>query len=166
MRAAANGAVSLKLLLLLAVANTTPLLLTRWLHARLAWPLDAGLRFFDGRPLLGASKTWRGLAGAVLATAAAAPLLGLTAAVGAGLGAAALAGDALSSFVKRRLGLPSSSRATGLDQVPEALLPLLLLRTPLSLSGLEVAATTTLFFVLEIPLAAWFHRLGLRERPF
>ena len=37
----------------------------------------------------------------------------------------AMVGDCLSSFVKRRLKMPSSSMALGLDQIPESLLPLL-----------------------------------------
>lgn len=157
---------SLKLLLLLALANTAPLLLKRWLGARWAWPIDAGLRFVDGRPLLGASKTWRGCGAAVLATALAAPLFGLPLLVGATIGAASMAGDALSSFVKRRLGMAPSGKATGLDQIPEALLPLLLVRESLGLTLAQIVAVTLVFFVLEMPLAAWFHRLGLRDRPY
>src|SRR5262249_58539326 len=62
---------------------------------------------------------------AVLLTSAVAPLVGLPAAIGAIVGGSAMAGDLLSSFVKRRLALVPSSKATGLDQVPESLLPLL-----------------------------------------
>lgn len=75
-------------------------------------------------------------------------------------------GDALSSFVKRRLGIESSGRATGIDQIPEALLPLIVVRGALELSLPEVAAITLAFFVLEIPLARLFFRLGLRDRPY
>jgi CDP-2,3-bis-(O-geranylgeranyl)-sn-glycerol synthase len=158
----------LRLLALLAVANSAPIIAKRWLGARFAWPLDGGLRFpLDGRPLLGPSKTVRGLLAAVLATALGALLLGLPMATGALLGAGAMAGDALSSFVKRRLGVPSSGKATGLDQIPEALLPLLMLRSaglalPLWLAGL----ITLVFFLAEMPLARLFHRLGLREQPY
>ena len=74
-------------------------------------------------------------------------------------------GDALSSFVKRRLNIASGGRATGIDQIPEALLPLLVVRGALGLSLPEVAAITLVFFVLEIPLARLFFRLGLRDRP-
>ena len=47
---------------------------------------------------------------------------GLPATVGTPLGGGAMLGDALSSFIKRRMGAAPSSRATGLDQIPEALL--------------------------------------------
>jgi CDP-2,3-bis-(O-geranylgeranyl)-sn-glycerol synthase len=155
-----------QLLALLSVANTTPLLVKRLLGPRWAWPLDGGRVLRDGRPVLGRSKTWRGLVAAILATALSAPLVGLPAAIGAVLGAAAMAGDLLSSFVKRRLALPPSSRATGLDQVPEALLPLLVLRGALAPAALEVVAIVATFLVGEIVLARLFHRLGLRAEPW
>lgn len=155
-----------RLLLLLGVANGAPIAFKRLLGARGAAPLDGGLHFVDGQRLLGPSKTVRGVVAAVVATALAAVLLGLPAGVGAAIGAAAMAGDALSSFVKRRLGIAPSGRATGLDQVPEALLPLVVVRGALDLGWLQVAAITAAFFALEIPLARWAYRLGLRDRPY
>ena len=122
--------------------------------------------FFDGRPLLGSSKTIRGLVAAVTATALGALLLGLPATVGALLGGGAMLGDALSSFIKRRMGAAPSSRATGLDQIPEALLPLLVLKGILGLTLVQIAGITFAFFVLEIPLAWLTHRIGLRDRPY
>ncbi len=155
-----------RLLTLLAVANTAPLLAKRWFQSRWAAPLDGGLTFVDGRPLLGPSKTWRGVAAAIAACAALAPCLGLPLQAGMLLGAGAMAGDAISSFVKRRLGIASSGRATGIDQIPEALLPLCLLRQPLGLSVLDIVAITGLFFGLQVPLARVWHRLGWRDTPY
>lgn len=157
---------SVRLLLLLGVANTAPLLAKRLFGARWTTPLDGGLIFFDGRPLLGSSKTIRGLLAAVLATALGALLLDWPLGLGAALGAGAMLGDALSSFVKRRLGAPPSSRYTGLDQIPEALLPLLLLSSTLKLGWWQVAGLTLAFFLLEIPLARLSHRAGLRDQPY
>jgi len=37
-------------------------------------------------------------------------------------------GDAVASFIKRRFGTAPSSRATGLDPIPEALLTLLAMK--------------------------------------
>lgn len=157
---------SVRLLLLLGVANTAPLVAKRWLGDRFAARLDGGLQFFDGRPLLGASKTVRGFVTAVVAALVAAPLLGLPARAGALLGAGAMLGDAASSFIKRRIGKKPSSRATGLDQIPEALVPLLLLQGPLGLSWVQIAGITVAFFLLEIPLAWLTHRWGLRDQPY
>lgn len=156
----------LRLLLLLAAANVAPIAGKRLLGTRAAWPVDGGLRFVDGRPLLGASKTWRGLLLGTAAAALLAPLLGFTAAAGAMAGLSSLAGDLLASFTKRRLGVPSSGRAFGLDQVPEALLPLLVLRETLGLSWPVVAGVTLAFLLLETPAARLSFRLGLRDRPY
>ena len=157
---------SIRLLVLLGVANSAPILAKRWLGARWNTPLDGGWLFPDGRPLLGPSKTVRGLVAAVAGTALAGELLGFTLGLGAQMGVAAMLGDALSSFVKRRLGIAPSGRATGIDQIPEALLPLLVVRSALTLSLLQVAAITLVFFALSIPLAWLAFRLGLRDRPY
>jgi hypothetical protein len=50
--------------------------------------VDGGLIFIDGRPLFGVSKTMRGILLAVLATSAAAPLIGLPVTIGALVAAA------------------------------------------------------------------------------
>jgi CDP-2,3-bis-(O-geranylgeranyl)-sn-glycerol synthase len=155
-----------QLLALLALANAAPLIGKRILGNRLAYPLDGGSTFRDGRPLFGASKTIRGILLAILATAAAAPLIGLPAATGVLVGASAMAGDLLSSFVKRRLALPSSSKATGLDQVPESLLPLLACAGLLPLSIADIALIVAVFFIGEIVFSRLFYRLGLRDRPY
>ncbi len=75
-------------------------------------------------------------------------------------------GDAIASFIKRRLGVVPSGRATGLDQIPEALLPMLMVQSTLGLTYIQIAAITLVFFVLEIPLAWASYRLGLRDRPY
>jgi CDP-2,3-bis-(O-geranylgeranyl)-sn-glycerol synthase len=156
----------LRLLLLLGVANSAPIVARRLLGDRWAAPLDFGLNFVDGRPLLGPGKTIRGVVAAIVATALAAWALGIAAQVGALVGAMSMAGDALASFAKRRLGVAPSGRATGLDQIPESLLPLLAVQGPLELSVAQIVGITVAFFVLEIPLARLAFRLGLRERPY
>jgi CDP-2,3-bis-(O-geranylgeranyl)-sn-glycerol synthase len=157
---------SARLLLLLAVANGGPIVAKRVLGTRWSAPLDFGVVFFDGRPLLGASKTVRGFVVAVLLTSGAATLLGLTWTLGALVGSFSMLGDALSSFVKRRLNVAPSDRATGIDQIPEALLPMLVVRGVVGLSLLQVAAITVVFFALAIPLARLFFVLRLRDRPY
>jgi CDP-2,3-bis-(O-geranylgeranyl)-sn-glycerol synthase len=156
----------LQLLALMAVANTTPLIAKRLLRDRLSSPLDGGLTFFDGRPLFGASKTIRGFVLAILLTSTVAPLIGLPVTIGALVGVTAMAGDLLSSFAKRRLALPPSSKATGLDQVPESLLPLLACRGVLSLTVADIAVGVAVFFIGEVILSRLFYRLGLRDRPY
>ena len=164
--AAGDLLAALRLLLVLAAANTAPLAAKAVLGARGAAPLDGGLVFVDGRPLLGRSKTWRGAACGIAAAVLAALVLGLGAATGAVLGASAIAGDALASFAKRRLGIAPSGRAWGLDQVPESLLPLLVLQGWRPVGWPVVAATALAFLLLEPPLARLWHRLGWREQPY
>jgi CDP-2,3-bis-(O-geranylgeranyl)-sn-glycerol synthase len=156
----------LQLMILLTLANGTPVVAYKILGRRLAWPLDGGIKFFDGRPLLGASKTIRGIALSLLVSAAGAPLIGLDARIGAVVAGAAMAGDLLSSFVKRRLGLPPSSRATGLDQIPESLFPLLACREVLALSAADIGAGVGIFLVGEVLLSRLLYRLRLRDRPY
>lgn len=153
-------------LVLVGAANTAPLLLKKVLGDRFAWPLDGGVRFLDGEPLFGKSKTVRGLVIAVLAPALIAPLVGHQWQHGALMGAAAMAGDLLSSFCKRRLRRPPSSQALGLDQIPEVLLPLWVGRAWFDLSWLDIAIVLVLFVVLQLALSRLFFKLGLREEPY
>jgi CDP-2,3-bis-(O-geranylgeranyl)-sn-glycerol synthase len=156
----------LELLILLAVANGTPVVAKRLFGGAFAQPLDGGALFADGRPWFGQSKTIRGVVLATLATTAAAAALGLGWMVGALLGVVAMAGDLLASFIKRRLGLAPSSQAVGLDQIPESLLPLLAGRLFMPVTGLDIAVTTLLFFVGELILSRLLFRLRLRDRPY
>jgi len=65
----------------------------------------------------------------------------------------AMVGDLFASFVKRRLGLISSSHAIGLDQIPESLFPLLACRLLMPITALDIATATVLFFVGELVLS-------------
>src|SRR5947209_906711 len=112
--------VVLQLLILLMLANGTPVIAKKMFGFHYSYPLDGNLTFADGRPVLGRSKTIRGVVLAVLVTTAGASLIGLGWSIGLLVGSFAMAGDLFSSFCKRRLGLPSSSRANGLDPLPEA----------------------------------------------
>jgi len=156
----------LQLLILLAVANGTPVLAKTILGDRLARPLDGGTVFVDGRPLFGPAKTIRGIVLALLATPLAAALMGLPWRLGALVAALAIAGDLFSSFVKRRLGLPSSSMAIGLDQIPESLFPLLAARLFVPVSFLDVIVGVAIFFAGEIVLSRILFHLNLRDRPY
>jgi CDP-diglyceride synthetase len=155
-----------QLLVLLTVANGSPVIAKRFLRATFSMPLDGNAKFIDGRPLLGSSKTIRGIVMSLLATTACAPLVGLQFRLGLLVATTAMAGDLFSSFLKRRFGLPPSSRATGLDQIPESLLPLLACRSALSLTVFDIAAGCVIFFVGELLLSTLFFRFRLRDRPY
>lgn len=156
----------IRLLFLLLLANGTPVLAKKFLGHRFSRPLDSGARFLDGEPWFGKSKTFRGVLLAVLATAAGACLVGLKPKTGALVGGLAMSGDLFSSFLKRRMRLPSSSRASGLDQLPESLFPLLACRRALSLSGVDTVVTVLTFFVGEILISRVLYKFRLRDRPY
>ena len=109
----------LQFVALLTLANGTPLVAKRLLGTFLNHPLDGGAVFFDGLPLFGPSKTIRGIILSIVVTTVFAPVLALDWKSGLMAATMAMAGDLLSSFVKRRLKFQSSSRATALDQIPE-----------------------------------------------
>jgi hypothetical protein len=87
----------LQLLVLMTLANGTPIVAKKIFGPRFSFPLDAGTTFFDGRPLFGPSKTIRGILISVLITTAIAPLIGLDLTIGAIVAGAAMAGDLFSS---------------------------------------------------------------------
>ena len=152
--------------MLLMLANGTPVIAKKLLGVRYSYPLDGNLTFTDGRPVFGCSKTIRGVALAVLVTAAGAPIVGLPWQIGILVGCFAMAGDLFSSFCKRRLGLPSSSRASGLDQVPESLLPLLACRDLLGLTAADIVICVAMFVIGEVVLSRLLYAFRLRDRPY
>jgi hypothetical protein len=156
----------LEMLILLMLANGTPVIAKKILDNRFSYPMDAGVRFVDGNRLFGPSKTIRGIVLAVLVTAAGATLMGLDWMLGALVGGTAMLGDLFSSFIKRRLGMTSSSEAPGLDQIPEALLPLIACRSWLALGLGDILVVLMLFCVGEIVLSRVLFAVGLRDRPY
>jgi CDP-2,3-bis-(O-geranylgeranyl)-sn-glycerol synthase len=156
----------IKFLVLLTMANGTPVIAKKLLTRFLPSPIDDGTTLGDGRPLFGPSKTLRGLVVAVAATTLSAPALGLAWTIGLLAGVAAMAGDLGSSFAKRRMGLPSSSRALGLDQIPEALLPALVCKSLLALTLVDIAVIVVLFTIGEMLLSRLLFKLHVRDQPY
>jgi CDP-2,3-bis-(O-geranylgeranyl)-sn-glycerol synthase len=112
------------------LANMSPVLVQRW-FPRLATPIDGG-RTFGGKRILGDHKTWRGLlAGVVVGTAAyelqrllhgagvATPLAVLDHPVLPGflMGLGAGLGDAVKSFLKRRIDIAPGASWPVFDQL-------------------------------------------------
>jgi CDP-diglyceride synthetase len=156
----------LQILVLLTFANGTPIVAKKIFGSRFALALDAGIIFFDGRPVFGASKTMRGIVVSILITSAIAPFIGLDLTIGAVVASSAMAGDLFSSFVKRRLNFPPSSQALGLDQVPESLFPMLACRDALSLTIGDIALGIVIFFVGELILSRLLYQVHLRDEPY
>ncbi|MFQ6128051.1 MAG: CDP-2,3-bis-(O-geranylgeranyl)-sn-glycerol synthase [Thermoplasmata archaeon] len=96
-------------------------------------PMDFGLKFRDGRRILGDGKTWRGFTGGIFSGMLVGGIQHLSASLagvwkflfGSPLQAAlllfllpcgALLGDILGSFIKRRAGIERGAKTPGLDQ--------------------------------------------------
>jgi len=156
----------LKLVVLLTVANGAPVIAAKLFGKFLNQPLDRGVAFVDGRPIFGRSKTVRGIILSLMATTAFAPILGFEWIDGVIIAIAAMIGDLSSSFLKRRLNLQPSSRATGIDQIPECLLPAIAIRSTLGLMVFDVVSVVIIFFVGEVLLSRLLFKWNIRNRPY
>lgn len=157
---------AVQLLLLVATVNGAPILMRRLLRERLCQPVDGGRLWRDGRPLFGPRKTLVGLAVALAAGALLGWAIGWGWRLGLLMGALAMLGDLASSFAKRRLGVVSSGQAPGLDQIPEALLPLLAARGPLALGWGEILLVVFAFVLFDSVLSPLLYRWRIRNRPY
>jgi hypothetical protein len=136
--------------LLVVTANVAPWLMGRLCHSRFAYPLDCNLHWADGTRVLGNHKTWRGVIAALLGCCIAGQFIGIGFLVGTEFGALAMLGDALSSAIKRRMRLAPGSEVFGIDQLPEAILPLSVFAPSLHLSWIGVVVVTIGFMTLDM----------------
>ena len=148
------------------MANGTPVLAKKAFGDFMAWPCDGDHRFVDGRPLFGHSKTIRGLVLAILVTSMLAPIIGLPWNVGAVIAIMAMVGDLFSSFLKRRMNLAPSTRAFGLDQVPESLFPMLACKWLIAMTIVDIVIVVMAFLVGGVILSRLLFKLNIRDRPF
>ncbi len=160
-----NACISAALILLIS-ANGAPVLTRSLLGRRYAWPVDAGMILNDGQPLFGNAKTWRGLTASVCTTAGVGLGLGLEPLQSVFFAILAMLGDLSASFCKRRMGKIESSRARGFDTVPESMLPLLVFKDQLELSGLDIVLTVWLFFLIEEFVSPLLYKWHIRQRPY
>lgn len=153
-------------LIILGLANGAPILAARIFGDGFSLPIDAGCVAADGRRILGDSKTWRGIVSAFLLALPVAvwldwsPLMAFTAI------ALSMLGDLCSSFIKRRRGLVSSSRAIGLDQIPETGLPVVYLYSMKAITVSEGLVIVMVFIVVEVVLSKVLFKLHIRKRPY
>ncbi|MGO1460718.1 MAG: CDP-archaeol synthase [Marinobacter sp.] len=155
----------LTLFVMLVLANGTPVVAAKVLGRRWSAPVDAGRHWFDGRPLFGKSKTWRGVVSGALCCALFALAIGHGFVFGLLFGLLALAGDLLSSFIKRRLELKPSARMPWLDQVPEAALPVFYALEKGLVGAWEALALVVCFTLSNMWISPLLYRLGIRNQP-
>jgi hypothetical protein len=155
-----------KIVVLLTIANGLPIIGGKLFGTQFDQPVDGGVIFVDGRPVFGQSKTIRGVVLSLLATTASARVLGLALVCGLVVASVSMSGDLISSFSKRRLSLPPSSRATGIDQIPESLLPTMAIRSTVGLSAFDVASVVVIFSLWQVLLSRLLFRWNIRKRPY
>ena len=156
----------LNVLIVLGLANGAPILAARIFGEWFATPVDAGSIASDGHPWLGDSKTWRGIVAAYLLGLPMALWLGFAWSEAFVMIGLSMSGDLCSSFIKRRRGMVSSSRAIGLDQIPEAGLPVLYLWITQRLALMDGVIIVLLFIVVEIIVSKILFQLHIRKRPY
>jgi CDP-2,3-bis-(O-geranylgeranyl)-sn-glycerol synthase len=156
----------IKLQVLLLAVHGAPVLMDYIFGSRGKIPVDFNRCFKDGRPLFGASKTWRGLIGALLVSCVLSGLFQFGLVFGIIFGALGMAGDLFASFVKRRIGLESSARFRGLDQIPESLLPSFYATCSLSLSWIWIVLLPLVFMLCEMLISIPLYYLKIRKRPY
>ncbi len=139
----------IKVILFLLWINFLPPLGNMIWGDRFNRPLDRGLTWVDGRPVFGRHKTIRGIFCSLLGGLAVFFLLGTVWWVSAVAALLAMAGDLLSSFIKRRFNVASGKIVPVLDQIFESLFPLLFLSQFLMLSWIQIGV----IFFCFVPLA-------------
>lgn len=155
-----------KFLVLVILINGAPILVSYSFKQRFNMPVDFNYRLADGQFLFGPTKTWRGIFAAVIMGSTVAPIVGYAWYLGAYVALASMCGDLFSSFVKRRMGMPSSSMALFLDQLPEVLFPAFFCMRALQLSFIEALYAAVIFIVAELLLSQLLYKWGIRKQPF
>ena len=154
------------LLLLIIVANASPIIARNLLANKWSFSIDAGMKFIDGQPILGTSKTWRGILASILITSTLGLLLGYSIQTGMLIALLAMSGDLTSSFIKRRLKLLPSSMAPLLDQIPESFLPAFFMMHHFGLDMQHILMLVSVFIVFELTISKFLFQWGIRKRPY
>ena len=154
------------LLLLIIIANALPIIIKNIFKNTWNYPIDNGLLFIDAQPLLGNSKTWRGLISSLIFTPVAAMMLGYSMQTGALISLLSMTGDLFSSFIKRRLKFTPSSMSPLLDQIPESLLPAIFLMQTFKLSLASASILVIIFIIFELAISRVLYKIRIRKHPY
>ena len=136
-------------------------------------PMDFGRRFFDGKPVFGKNKTFRGFffglaVGSGVGLLESMVFQGYPVAFGLLLSLGALLGDLTGAFVKRRLGIAPGGLLPVIDQV-DFMLGAVLFSLPLSLQVMSWELVLVVL-VITIPLHLLTnfgaYRLKLKSNPW
>ncbi|MBS7616003.1 CDP-2,3-bis-(O-geranylgeranyl)-sn-glycerol synthase [Candidatus Bathyarchaeota archaeon] len=146
-------------------ANATPVIVGGGL------PLDFGKKFYDGKPIFGKNKTFRGFffglaIGTIVGILEALYFPGYPFTFGFILSLGALLGDLAGAFLKRRLGLASGELLPVVDQI-DFVLGALVFALPLNILYLELALTVLVITPpLHVLTNVAAYKLGLKTNPW
>jgi len=143
-----------KIVFFLLWVNGLPPLVGILVNDRFNQPIDGGRLWLDSKPVFGSHKTIRGLFASLLGGTALFSLLGVAWWCAALAALLAMAGDLLSSFIKRRRTLASGEDVVILDQFFESFFPVFFLNFFVSLSLIQFCTVLICF----IFIAYWFSR--------
>jgi hypothetical protein len=146
----------IKILTLLWSINLMPVLLAYSFEEKWDRPLDQGMRFIDGKPLLGSHKTIRGVLGGIMAGLLVGSALGMPVAVTVSAGILSMFGDSLTSFMKRRFDKFDGADVPVIDQLFEGAFPFAVLAPACALS-----LTTSVFIIFVFVVTAYLGSLFL-----
>jgi len=155
-----------EVLVLILVANGTPVIASYLFSHRMSLPIDFGLRLNDQQYLFGLTKTWRGLFSSLIITSIVSDFMGYGIYYGLLIALLAMSGDLVSSFIKRRFKKASSAKVLLLDQLPESFFPALGMMQVISLSLIQVMVITAVFTIMELVLSYLLYQIGVRKRPY
>jgi len=156
----------LQILFMLLATNGAPLLVSRIFRSHGDAPVDFGRRLWDGEPVFGSSKTWRGLVSAVVTAWVLSMIFGYGGRFGLMFGILVMAGDLCSSFVKRRRGLAPGTRSVGWDQGPESLIAAGYAASVLGVAWWWAIVWTLAFGLVQTLLSKPLYRLRIRKNPY
>jgi len=156
----------LQLLTLIIIANGAPIVIRVLLNNRFSVGVDFGYRLHVNHPIFGESKTCLGVIAAIVATSAAAWLMGYSFFTGVLVDSYAVLGVLISSFIKRRLARQPISMALLLDQIPESLFPALMMMQIFKLDISAIIQLVLTFIIIELLLSHILYKWGIREKPY
>jgi len=150
-------------ILFLMWANFLPPLATFILQDRFNTPIDCGLLWIDRQPLLGPHKTYRGVLASLIGSFFFIPILPTPSLFDLPVAALLVSlGDLITSFIKRRMKLPSGHESPVLDQTLEGLLPLSYLAIRVPLHWLQIGAALLFFIPFAFLGASLWHYMLIR----
>lgn len=158
------------------LANAAPPLINKVPYInRWKTPLDFGMTV-RGHRMFGKNKTWRGLISGMLLAGLTAwllyPYLGTNTGntlshfiIGLSLGFGALLGDAIESFFKRQIGIPSGNSWLVFDQIDYVVGAILFSLPFVQLHTIDYIIVIATYFSLHFVVSYIGYLLGFKDKP-